>query len=160
MREKLLLLRGNLHGDGLKKAQGELGKSPSVPPASFTSLATISQARAIFSASTQDPGAQFYQMKSKPCEVAPVFIQVMITEVMFGYGRARKPGATSKEAEKELDVLVQLAGSPGLQDSSSQPLLQKPARQQVSLEKQMPATVLGIQRIASSLSVTRFHEYF
>lgn len=24
----------------------------------------------------------------------------------------------------------------------------------------MPATVLGIQRIASSLSVTRFHEYF
>lgn len=131
MREKLLLLRGNLHGDGLKKAQGELGKSPSVPPASFTSLATISQARAIL-ASTQD---QFYQMKSKPCEVAPVFIQVMITEVMFGYGRARKPGATSKEAEKELDVLVQLAGSPGLQDSSSQLLLQKPARQQVSLEK-------------------------
>lgn len=117
MREKLLLLRGNLHSEGLKKAQGELGKSPSVPPASFTSLATISQARAIFSASTQDPGAQFYQMKSKPCEVAPVFIQVMITEVMFGYGRARKPGATSKEAEKELDVLVQLAGSPGLQDS-------------------------------------------
>lgn len=113
MREKLLLLRGNLHGEGLKKAQGELGKSPSVPPASFTSLATISQARAIL-ASTQD---QFYQMKSKPCEVAPVFIQVMITEVMFGYGRARKPGATSKEAEKELDVLVQLAGSPGPQDS-------------------------------------------
>lgn len=113
MREKLLLLRGNLHSEGLKKAQGELGKSPSVPPASFTSLATISQARAIL-ASTQD---QFYQMKSKPCEVAPVFIQVMITEVMFGYGRARKPGATSKEAEKELDVLVQLAGSPGLQDS-------------------------------------------
>lgn len=113
MREKLLLLRGNLHGEGLKKAQGELGKSPSVPPASFTSLATISQARAIL-ASTQD---QFYQMKSKPCEVAPVFIQVMITEVMFGYGRPRKPGATSKEAEKELDVLVQLAGSPGPQDS-------------------------------------------
>lgn len=116
MREKLLLLRGNLHGEGLKKAQGEMGKSPSVPPASFTSLVTTSQARAI-SASTQDPGAQFYQMKIKPCEVAPVFIQVMITEVMFGYGRPRKPGATSKEAEKELDVLVQLAGSPGPQDS-------------------------------------------
>lgn len=70
-------------GDGLKMAQGELGKSPSIPPESFTSLAIINQARAIFSASIQDPAAQFYQTKRKPCEVMLVFFQVMITEVMF-----------------------------------------------------------------------------
>lgn len=135
MREKLLLLRGNLHSEGLKKAQGELGKSPSVPPASFTSLATISQARAIFSASTQDPGAQFYQMKSKPCEVAPVFIQVMITEIMFGVWKSKKTWSYIQGGRERTGCARPAGWLPGAAGQPSQPLLQKPARQQVSLEK-------------------------
>lgn len=51
------------------------------------------------------------------------------------------------------------AGQP-LTASEHVVLLQKPARQQVSLAARMPATVLGIQGIASSLSVSQFHEYF
>lgn len=86
------------------------------------------------------------------------------------YGRPRKPGATSKEPDGELDLLVCRQGCKKswltpqscritpLKASEHAVPLQKPARQQVSVS--VTATVLRIERISFSLRVTRFHEYF
>lgn len=83
-----------------------------------------------------------------------------------------KPGATSKEPDRELDLLVcrqgwkkswltpQSCKITPLIASEHDAALQKPARQQVSVSARMPATVLGIKGISFSLRVTQFHEYF
>lgn len=85
-------------------------------------------------------------------------------------GRPKKPGATSKEPDKGLDLLLHRQGCEkswltpqscritSLTASERNTPLQKPERQQVSVS--ITAVVLRIKGISFSPRVTQFHEYF